>query len=66
MENTVQGVGLSGKYSIRQSQMLYLTKDPTQSIAFVNNTLTDLVYYLAWGGLSVYSSNDEFESLTNN
>ena len=66
MENTVQGVGLSDKYSIRRSQMLYLTKDPTQSIVFVNNTLTDLVYYLAWGGLSVYSSNDEFESLTNN
>ena len=51
--NTVQGVGLSDKYSMRQSQMLYLTKDPTQSTAFVNNTLTDCQYIVVAMNLKI-------------
>ena len=40
-----------GQYSIRQNQVLYLTRDPTLSTVFlytprVNNALTDLFLYV--------------------
>ena len=56
MENTACGAGSSNKYSMRQSQVLYLSRDPTPSAVFfcasqVNSTLNDLLFYI--GGLSV-------------
>ena len=49
MENTAQGVGASGKYSTRRSQVLYLPRDPTSSAVFfrtsrVNGALTHLLF----------------------
>ena len=47
-ENTIRGVGSSGKYSMRRSQVLYLPQDPTPSAVFsrtaqVHGAFTDLL-----------------------
>ena len=49
MENTVRGVGVSGKYSTRRSRVLYLPRDPTPSAVFfrtsrVGSALTHLLF----------------------
>ena len=59
MENTAQEVGLSDKYSTRESRVLYLSRDSTLSAVFfctsqVNGALTDLLFCV--GGLVLFCS----------
>ena len=55
-ENTVWGVGSSGKYSMRQSWVLYWRWDPTSSTVFfytshVSGAISDLLFCI--GGIVV-------------